>query len=294
MPLHDDSPVVGRPDEPFTIDAARKNGVTGPELYSGGLHIPTQGVRTVEGPSSLLLRARAFALVLPRDATFSHQTAAELLGVPIPKALRDNDIHVTTPGRRAVLRRDSAIGHRGGERKRAVTALGLPVTSAEDVLVDLAPRVSVDSLVQIGDAMLIRDPDFVMRARSVLSRRKGAHGLPKVRLAIDEMRRGSWSPMESQSRLLMQRWNLPEPRLNYDVSDDYGNWLACVDFCWPEQRVIVEYDGALHADREQRERDIHRRARLSAAGWTVIVITAKDVVGRRHPWISDLRDLLCA
>jgi very-short-patch-repair endonuclease len=46
------------------------------------------------------------------------------------------------------------------------------------------------------------------------------------------------------------------------------------DFVWPEQRLIVETDGAAaHAGERARARDLERDAELVAAGWRVIRVT---------------------
>jgi very-short-patch-repair endonuclease len=51
------------------------------------------------------------------------------------------------------------------------------------------------------------------------------------------------------------------------------------DFVWPEQRLIVETDGAAaHAGERRRVRDLERDAELVAAGWRVIRITYERLV----------------
>ncbi|HLM06855.1 MAG TPA: DUF559 domain-containing protein [Blastococcus sp.] len=53
-----------------------------------------------------------------------------------------------------------------------------------------------------------------------------------------------------------------------------------MDFAYPELRLAIEYDGLLHAEPGQFEKDRGRLNRLSAAGWRVIFVTAADL---RHP-----------
>ena len=69
---------------------------------------------------------------------------------------------------------------------------------------------------------------------------------------------------------------LPPPVPQFDVVDD-GVWLGRVDLAWPEQKVIVEYEGAYHFDGVQMARDDVRIARLVAAGWRVIRVAAHDL-----------------
>jgi very-short-patch-repair endonuclease len=60
------------------------------------------------------------------------------------------------------------------------------------------------------------------------------------------------------------------------VYDDVG-FVARVDFAWPEQRVAVEYEGRWHGERQHVATDRRRLNRLTAAGWTVIFVTAEDM-----------------
>jgi very-short-patch-repair endonuclease len=47
-----------------------------------------------------------------------------------------------------------------------------------------------------------------------------------------------------------------------------------VDFCWPEQRLIVETDGHRHhGTRAAFERDRERDSALVAEGWRVVRVT---------------------
>jgi very-short-patch-repair endonuclease len=73
---------------------------------------------------------------------------------------------------------------------------------------------------------------------------------------------------------------IPRPVCNLDIVVE-GEWLARADLAWPENRVIVEYDGAVHLDERQRRADAARRNLLQDAGWLVITFTAADL---RRPW----------
>jgi very-short-patch-repair endonuclease len=61
------------------------------------------------------------------------------------------------------------------------------------------------------------------------------------------------------------------------VLDD-GERAICADFCWREQKLIVETDGKkTHLTHQAFERDRRDDQRLIAAGWTVIRITWKQL-----------------
>ena len=91
----------------------------------------------------------------------------------------------------------------------------------------------------------------------------------------------SESPGESRARALLVLNGVPRPECNRDIIVR-GEWLARVDMCWPEARLIVEYDGLVHLSESRRRRDAQRRNLLQDAGWLVIVLTAADL---GKPWL---------
>lgn len=74
---------------------------------------------------------------------------------------------------------------------------------------------------------------------------------------------------------LMREHGLPEPLVNASL----GGFE--LDFCWPQQRLVVEVDGhAFHLSRAAVERDRHRDATLVAGGWNVLRFTWTQVTRR--------------
>jgi very-short-patch-repair endonuclease len=54
--------------------------------------------------------------------------------------------------------------------------------------------------------------------------------------------------------------------------------VAQFDLCYPEIKLIVQYDGRHHAeDDRQWQDDIHRREQLDEHGWRVLIVTARDI-----------------
>jgi len=89
------------------------------------------------------------------------------------------------------------------------------------------------------------------------------------------------SPQETRLRLLLHRSGLPCPAAQHAVRDA-GGLVARVDFAWPERTIALEYEGAWHGDSPQQvAADRRRRNPLSAAGWTVVFVTAADL---HRPW----------
>jgi very-short-patch-repair endonuclease len=105
-------------------------------------------------------------------------------------------------------------------------------------------------------------------------------GCRQVREAVGLADGLAGSPQETRLRLILHRSSLPRP-VARSVVRDGSVFLATVDFSWPGAKVAVEYEGAWHGDTPQQVAADHRRLnRLTAAGWTVIFATAKNL---RHP-----------
>ena len=232
--------------------------------------------------------------MIPLGAMFSHVTAARLLGLPLPARLEheDRSVDLITPTHEPQIRRQGMVGHRGSELRTLVHVDGLPVASAYDVWLDLANELSVDELVVLGDAVVGNDEDRLRVLERLVRRSRGIRGVVKAREALTLIRIGSRSPRETMTRLLLTRGGLPMPELNADVRDEAGGWLANVDFLWREQRVIVEYDGEVHASADQRKKDAQRRRQLVAEGWRVLVLTSADIPVRADQVVADVRRLL--
>lgn len=95
--------------------------------------------------------------------------------------------------------------------------------------------------------------------------------------------------MESWVRVTLALAGVPRPEPQLVVRDELGGFVARVDLAWPDQRLVVEYDGDHHRDRAVWVRDLRRREELERLGWTVLVVTAADVL--RHPRTLVLRVL---
>jgi very-short-patch-repair endonuclease len=95
--------------------------------------------------------------------------------------------------------------------------------------------------------------------------------------------------MESLVRWTLVLARLPEPRINADVFDSHGGWIARPDLSWPDRRIAIEYDGRHHfTDARQWENDIARRHNLEDEAWAVRVVTARDVLVQPRRLASDV------
>lgn len=269
---------------PFLASEAYGRGLTRRRLRAQDLWTPTHGVRTALIPDGLVDQARAIAAAAPTDFAFSHVTAAQLLGIPLPEAAeQDCLIHVVTPTSAGRIRRAEVRGHRGLESREVIEVDGLPVVAPADTwadlgeLVGLGRPVGLDDLIVAGDAVanLLGGTDPLRRA---VERRVRPRGKVTLTYAIPRIRVGSWSPMETRSRLMVVRAGLPEPVLNENVVSRSGDWLGCGDLVWQEQRVVGEYQGVeFHSRSVDRRRDGIRRDGIEKGDWVVVEIVAADV-----------------
>lgn len=249
----------------------------GPDLQR-----PFQGVRSsgleLDTVVGLCL---AYAARMPDSHAFSHSTAAALHGFPLPWLARQKrELHVAAPPRQAVPRLRGVIGH-SADTSDAVRVHGLRVLPALAVWCQLGAQLQHNQLVAAGDYLLggrrpFATPAQLEAAVAQWSPRRGATAL---RLALRDVRVGVDSPKETELRLLLLSWGLPEPLVNQRYYDDRGRYLGRGDLSWPELRIVFEYEGDRHrTDRETFRRDLARRERFESADWSVIRVT-DDALG---------------
>lgn len=261
------------PTGPFTTADALAAGLSPAQLRNPRLAVPSPGLRAARPPTDPAQSVRAVLAVLPAGAVLSHDTAARLLGLPLPTPWSpDEPVHVTHPS--AQISRRGVVGHRAS--RPVTTALGLPVTTAEATWRDLAASLPPDDVVAVADAALhLR---LVTLASLGEAAATSARGALQARAALALARPGAESPKETLTRLVLVRGGLPEPELNQWVTDPGGLVIGRVDMLWRAQRVVVEYEGDQHrTDRDQWRRDITRFRRLADAGYHALRVTAADL-----------------
>ncbi len=276
---------------PFTVAEAATAGVTRDVLRGRRFWTPVHGVRASTAlADDHELRCRAVLLVV--DGVISHASAAVLMRLPLPPAAAADQVEVTCA--RLQPRPRGVRGH-VGEVRVGVRTLpgGLRSTTGARTWADLAPRLDLDDLVVLGDAVLRGGWDDLL-AMTEVALRPGRRGSRRLRAALPLLEPRTDSPMETRLRLLVIRSGLPRPVAGCDVVVE-GQWLARPDLSWPQLRIAVEYDGDHHrSDRRQWQRDVARRRLLEDAGWSLVVVTADDVL--RHPdaLVERLRRLVVA
>ena len=292
--------VLVLPSAPFTVARGRALGFTERQLASEQLDRPFRGVRCLSPPASLIERAEALVCALPDEAAFSHITAALLHGLPLSYVLEEDDrLHVIRRIDQPHIRRKEVVGHRAVHARALTTAGGLPVVGLADTWVDLGELVGRGKPMGLDDAIVVGDAcatalDSVDPLRAALDRRVRPRGKALLTEALELIRVNSWSPRETQARIMFVRAGLPEPAPNEPI---YASWnrkvlLGYGDLVWQldlpdgrKVRLIGEYQGAeFHSGTEQKAHDDDRRARFGRDGWLVIEIWAADMAIRPARW----------
>jgi hypothetical protein len=223
-----------------------------------------------------LLKCRAAALLMPPGAVLAGRSAATVLGAPQP----DYAAPVTV-----IVPDGVQWAGPAGVRARRVDLPTTDVVLRDDGLHhttplrtawDVAATETTATAVGVVDAMLRADTIDEGGLRAMVEDGAGRWGVSRVRRAFDLTDRHSHSPPESWVRVACALAGLPAPVPQFHVWE-HGVKLGEVDLAWPEQRVIVEYEGEYHFDGVQIVKDDGRYARLVAAGWTVIRVAAHDL-----------------
>lgn len=237
-------------------------------------------VYTLGDAEALGARCDALLVAVP-DGVLSHSTAAQCWRLPVPD---DPYLHVTRHPSAGVTRHSGVRTHRGALRDGEQVALdGRPVTSLGRTFVDLAGFLDLEQLVAAGDVALRRlgRPQELERAVARARRRRG---VPLARAALPLLDPDSRSPGETRCRLLLRGAGFPLVHA-VPVHDVAGHWVAEADLGDAQARVAVQYDGRHHllGDPAQRAADLGRDEQARAAGWQVVVLTARDL---RQPHLA--------
>lgn len=261
---------------PFRVTDAADEGISYGRLRRPDLTRPVRGVRA-PADADLLMRCRALLLHRPEGMCFSHTTAALLYGAPLPRRLNADPIHITVMAPARAPQIGGVIGH---VARRTNTRLhsGLPVSAPASMWLDLATELQRHELVALGDFLLANGGTTADELEEALESAAGRRGVATARLALPLLHAGSESPAESALRVVLHDAGIVPPCLNYRIHSREGSFVARVDMAYPDQRLVIEYEGDHHrVDRDQWHKDIRRQARLEDLGWRVIRATAADL-----------------
>jgi hypothetical protein len=222
------------------------------------------------------LHAVAASLVMPADGVLGGRSAAAWWGAPFASAA--DPVVVLVPHTSAWRGPRGVRVHRTLLDPADVLTLdeGPRITGPLRTAWDVATLETVPNAVATLDAMVRTGHLDPAAAVAELGRSQGRWRASRVARVLPLVDGRSQSPPESWVRVACVRAGLPAPTPQYVVLHE-GEFLGAVDLAWPEARLIVEYEGAYHFDELQIVKDDDRYARLVAAGWRVVRLSAPDL-----------------
>ncbi|MDR0848970.1 MAG: endonuclease domain-containing protein [Propionibacteriaceae bacterium] len=224
------------------------------------------------------------AMTLYPNALPYGATALQAWGVALPERLQEwETIHLLTSEWSARPRRPEIAAHTTRNMPPTIKILKGARLAHPVIALTQVHKATDDELVEIADGLLRRQNPLMTLSEleSQVEHMKGLHGTARVRKILPLVVAGTDSIMETRTRLILIRAHLPEPTVNLPVNCPHTNTTYHMDLGYDEQKVAVEYDGAVHVgDRTQMEIDAHRRRNLQDLGWILITITNRDL---KHP-----------
>jgi hypothetical protein len=290
----------------FTVADARRRDVPAKRLRARDLDRPFSGVRVVRGEPETAVddeplahdraeRTRVTALIdayaplMAEHAFIAGRSAIVWWGAAITHGT-DLEVGVfepeRAPRRRGVKSRMLAPG-----LVHVTTQGGVRIATPASAWAMLGREVDVPELVRLGDQLvrIPRDDHGVprlegrlatiehLRAAAGAGRRAG---VAKLREALDLIRVGSMSPLETDARLELVRAGLPEPQLDVEVYGRDGRLLGIADGAYRDRRVLLEIEGDHHrTSRTQWERDLEKHAAYREEGWDLVRLTSSHIRG---------------
>ena len=231
----------------------------------------------------------AAVLACGPGSLLSHRSGGTLLGIHPTATLA---VDVSRPGHGGKGRPGIQL-HRVREFHPADEFVwrGIPVTSPERILLDLAEVVSLKQVrraFEEAQRLKMVDPESV---RACLDRNPGRHGHAPVRALLGEAHEPQLTRSELERVLLeiSREVGLLPPRMNAVVCGFE------VDALWGEQKLVVELDSyAWHSDRAAFEQDRIRDATLQLEGYIVLRITHRRLKYETAAVVELIRRALCA
>ncbi|WP_182358397.1 DUF559 domain-containing protein [Tomitella gaofuii] len=170
---------------------------------------------------------------------------------------------------------------------------GMAVTSPARTAFDVACRMPYPANVEVIDQIYQATTLTRRRLAEYVARHPGFPGITQAAAAVEASDEGAESVWETRARMAVVASGLPRPETQVYIYDADGRFLARVDMCWPQYRVIFEYDGDdPHSTTRQRDRDITRWNDLTDAGYAVIRVRAPHLQGTMPRVLGQLRAAL--
>ena len=244
-------------------------------IRSGQLVVMHHGTYRVAGaPLTKHTETIAAVLAAGPGAAASHASSAWLWGL-VPTAPERPQVTVPLPRHARLagveVHRVTELDERWIRRRQRIPAMDPLRTML--VLGASLPRAEVADALERG----VMSGTFSIAAlewvRAELGER-GRNGCGVLRAILDDRALGSARPdgmLEPRMAQLCARYGVERPVFQHRVVDSSGNFVAKVDFAYPDVRAFLEVDGyEVHGTPAAMEADFDRQNRLVALGWVPI------------------------
>lgn len=237
------------------------------ERLSYGLYVSRAGRCLVED-------VKAWSLVLPNTASFTHLTAAELMGWWLPSPIQ-HPVFAAMPVGEVAPARSGLLVCRHPKPVASTIIGGLRVTTPAETLLAAARDLGVLDLVIMGDSALRQGCCTVAELRATAARhRRGAPMLRQVIGLLDPLSESAW---ESVMRVLHRAAEV-DVKPQHKIYDGQGRFVARGDLWVVGTRRLHEYDGAGHREAEVHRKDLSRERAIVLSDWQRIGYTSREIL----------------
>ena len=259
-------------------------------LRRGSLSVtPARGVYRVAGAERTWRQDLWVALLAGPEGTLaSHLSAAAVRGLVAPPSIPQVTVPRATSGRFG----GATVHYATITADDRVHADGIAVTALGRTLVDCAAVLQQKALNDLVDAAFGRHLCTYRQAVGAWERAGHIRGGARLAQALAPYVTGAEPGSVAAAQVLRRicEWGFPMPLCEYEIRDDHGEWVATVDFAWPDWWFVMEYDGGEAHGPRRRRLDARRQAAVEDIGFRVERTDRSDA----RPSSTRLFDLLCA
>jgi very-short-patch-repair endonuclease len=181
---------------------------------------------------------------------------------------------VTRPGSGGPERKDGVLVRRSRTLAGNTTTLdGIPITTPERTLIDLAPHLADRALARVVREAIRLKTTTPSDLFIALARHRGRRGVRRLHAAVSRYAglplHRTRSDAEALALQILRDAGRPRPAVNERIAGEEA------DLVWPAWGLIVELDGPqFHLDASE---DLRKQRVWEAAGWTVCRLPTDDV-----------------
>jgi hypothetical protein len=220
-------------------------------------------------------------LAAGNGAVASHRAALVLWGLD---GISSAPIEITAPYSHSPVPLGTIV-HRTRRPAEATSIAGVPVTTVERTLLDIAAVLRPLAVTKAFESAFRRRLTTVDRMFAFLKKRggRGVQGTRMARRILNNRRddTSTGSGAETEALYLMRRAGLPEPILQYTITTLDGETFR-LDFYWALLRKAIEIDGLdAHDSADKLDNDLQRQNKLMDLGIELRRFSARRI--RQHP-----------